>query len=225
MEKEITSGAKAKEIHKMFSDLIGSEHIATSINLQIVIDLCNELKPVRVLELGGGIGTITYTLLENSSAIVDVYEDNSFCIDQLKKNLLSFKNRYNIINNYKLLPPARNYDLIVIDGGNGKKHDGGFADSIYYYLSYINTVKIIFVEGHRKMQSFWARKALRKKYWYSINVFKSEFEKGCSVIRCKASMSRLLKNINFIYWELRLWVMVKNYLSYKARKIKSLIWK
>ena len=35
-------------------------------------------KPKRVLELGGGIGTLTYCVLNYSEAIVEVYEENGF---------------------------------------------------------------------------------------------------------------------------------------------------
>lgn len=195
---------EALSVYNNFKNKAGLQHIATSVNIQILIDLCKRVKPARILEMGGGIGTITFLLLNYSQAIVDVYEDNEFCIEQLKNNLFQFEGRYNIIDNYRLLPPEREYDMVIVDGGNGKIHDGGFGKSVWFFIQYLSRLNIIFIEGFRKLQFFYVRDALKYKYHYTIQQYKGEVEKGCCILRCTPCRSRLLRYLNYIYWELRI---------------------
>src|SRR3989338_2078319 len=118
---------KAEEIYALFSAKSGSNEIAGITTMRAVVDFCKKNNPRTILELGGGIGTISYAVLSNCDATVDIYEHNDFCIAALNENLKDYKERFSIIPDYLMLPPKREYDLIIIDGGKGKhERDGGF---------------------------------------------------------------------------------------------------
>ena len=111
--------------------------------------------------------------MKHSQAEVDIYEVNEFCINALKKNLTEFEGRYTIINSYCMLPPNREYDFMIIDGGRGKPQDEGFAEAPFFFLRYIQSIKTIYVEGVRTVQLFWAYKGLlsclkNKRFIYLI---------------------------------------------------------
>src|SRR3989338_1129803 len=216
---------EAMEIYRKFQEQTGSQHIATPVNLEALIRLCQEYKPKRILELGGGIGTISYTLLSSSEAILDIYEDNEFCQNKLKENLIKFEGRYQVISSYRVLPPAQQYDLIVVDGGNVKSWDGGFNQAIWFYVHYLKSLKLFYFEGYRRLQRFWARKALRHRYIYKLIKYdKMEWEgaswKGGLLIECRPSNSAVLRFLNFVYWELVEWYPIKNFLQYRFGRLK-----
>ena len=217
---------QAVEIYQKFQQQTGSERIATPVNLEALLRLCREIKPQRILELGGGIGTISYTLLNNSEAALDIYEDNEFCQKKLRENLAPFMGRFQILETYRLLPPSREYDLIVVDGGNGKSWDGGFNQAIWFYLHYLKSVKTIYVEGYRRLQRFWARNALRHRYLYNLVQYdKMDWEgiswKGGLLMECRPSSSAIFRFLNFVYWELIEWYSIKNFLEYRWGRFKS----
>ena len=114
--KEIKISEEAINIYRAFKQKEGSEQIAGPITIQVILNICQN-NPKRILEMGGGIGTISYTLLKNSDAFVDIYEVDDFCLNKLKENLSGLEGRYQIIENYRILPPQREYDLIIVDGG------------------------------------------------------------------------------------------------------------
>jgi hypothetical protein len=66
-------GKEAYGIYKLFKFDLGDSgsKAAKPNNIQTIIDICKEKNPKRVLELGGGNGTITYALMKNSGAVVD----------------------------------------------------------------------------------------------------------------------------------------------------------
>src|SRR3989339_1817628 len=105
------------EIYDKFKSQSGSQNIASPVTISVLSKMCAIERPKRILEMGGGIGTISYTLLKNSDAFIDIYEDNDFCRNKLKENLSQFSGRFQIIDTYRILPPVREYDLVIIDGG------------------------------------------------------------------------------------------------------------
>src|SRR3989344_2117964 len=157
-----------REIYTLFKNKDGSEAIAGIATLEAVVSLVKEDNPKTVLELGGGLGTISYAILKNSNATLDIYEHNEYCRNELKKNLKGVEDRYTIITDYVYLPPKREYDLIVVDGGKGSgKYQGtGYPQLIAAYLQSLSSIKTIFIEGQRKSQKYWILEALHSRYIY-----------------------------------------------------------
>ena len=160
----------------------------------------------RVLEMGGGIGALSYTLLKHSNAFVDIYEDNEFCIGELKKNLKEFEGRYQIINTYRMLPPEQVYDIAVVDGGNGIPGDGGYAQAAQLFLEYLNSIHVVYIEGYRGLQRDLVRRALQKKYVCAFRVHKQIYVEGKKwvgglEVRCKKSNSAFARWMDFMFWE------------------------
>jgi len=191
-----------QEIHNFFKEKEGSQSIAGIATLEAIVSLCKRDRPATILELGGGVGTISFALLKNCDATIDIYEQNDFCAKMLKENLKEMEGRYTIIPDYIYLPPKREYDLIVVDGGKGKGKDGGFPQVICSYINSLSSVKTIFVEGQRKSQKYWILEALRTRFLYTPTKYKDPTggKKGCLQIDCRPCSSELLRIINHLYW-------------------------
>lgn len=74
-----------KKIHENFKQKPGSETIAGLETLENISEMVKKEEIKNVLELGSGIGTISYCILVNSGANLDLYEPNEFCIGELPK--------------------------------------------------------------------------------------------------------------------------------------------
>ena len=104
---------EALEIHRLFAAKAGAEHISSPVGLHVLLNICDETRPKRVLEIGAGIGTLSFALLKYTNAQVDMIEDNAFCLGQLKKNLVDFDTaRYTLSTDYQhFILPIQAYDL------------------------------------------------------------------------------------------------------------------
>lgn len=194
------------KIYKYFKTLPGSEHIGKPVTIDVLINACKEIRPKRVLEMGGGIGALSYTLLKYSDAFIDIYEDNEFCRKELEKNLAEFEGRFQIIDTYRMLPPSQIYDIAVIDGGMGNPGDGGYATAAQLFLEYIDSIKVVYIEGYRGIQRDTVRKALQKKYICTFKAHKQIFVEGQKwvgglEIRCKRAESSVMRWLIFLFWE------------------------
>ena len=152
---------KALEIFNTFKKKEGSKHIATPLSIQVVRMLAKRSK--KILEIGSGIGTLSYTILANSDVWLTMYEDNAFCIGELKKNLREFYGRSTLITSYTKMPPEQYFDLVIVDGGNGQEHDGGYKKFIFDLFS-TTYPKVIYIEGVRRPQRRMIRDALRGRF-------------------------------------------------------------
>lgn len=218
----------AIDIYTTFKEKRGSEFISKPVSIDFFVKFCKKENPQKILELGAGIGTISYTLLKYSDSFIDMYEENDFCKDKLKENLSEFKGRYHIIPSYKMLPPKEHYDLIVVDGGGSKKGDTGYTKAIYLFIRHIRSLKVIYFEGSRKLQQIWARKALKERFIYTLTKHKpieigGEHLIGGTEYRCKPVRSFLIRYINYLFVEVREWYPIKYFLKYNLKKIKSLL--
>ena len=81
-------------VHKKFADLAGVDHIATISNMQALYDICIEIKPKRVLEIGAGGGTMTTLLMNITDAHVDAYEDIDYVIEYFKENMKRYEKQH-----------------------------------------------------------------------------------------------------------------------------------
>lgn len=152
---------EAMAIYHAFKKKEGSEHIATPLSIHAVRMLAEKSK--NILEIGSGIGTLSHAILASSHATLVTYEDNAFCIGQLKKNLDQFRGRYILLTSYKEMPSVEYLDLVIVDGANGQDHDGGYKRFIYDLFARIHP-KIVYIEGIRRPQRTMIREALRGRF-------------------------------------------------------------
>jgi len=198
---------KAEDIYDLFKFKLakgqGSKS-AKPTTIQAIIDLCEELQPKNVLEIGGGTGTITYTVVKNSKAWVDVYEHLPFCREQMKSNI--GKGRYNIYESYQLLP-RRDYDLVIVDGGVANDHHDGYEAIAELFIRYLRSVKVVYVEGRRDLQRKQVRRALRDKGMYKIvrhadKLYNGKILAGGQEYRVYPTDSEILKTLCHWFWNI-----------------------
>jgi len=107
----------AADIHRVFSAKPHSQHIASKFALAHLAAILRTHKIESVLEIGAGIGTMTYLLLSMlpDSAAVECTEDNEICLSSLDANLpREMRSRLIIHRHAHLVAGA--FDLVVIDG-------------------------------------------------------------------------------------------------------------
>jgi len=213
---------EALGIYDSFSKKEGSQHIATPVTIQALLDITKKVSPEYALEMGSGIGTLTYTILKNTQASVDVYEDNDFCKNALSQNLASFAGRYFVVSDYNQKPPHTNYDLFIVDGGSGKNEDGGVMKIVQSLIGAAENVGVVYIEGGRHVQRALLRKTLSKRFIYRLVEYKSvslngrDF-KGGLAIYCTSRKNPIIRFINYIYWEITEWTSLKNAITYRLR--------
>ena len=219
---------ESDDIYKMFKfDLVkgqGSKPAKPS-TIQVMKNLC-KMCPKNILELGGGTGTITYTLLSNSNAHIDVYEQTDFCRDQLNENLKEFKGRYTIHPSYMTLPPRRDYDIMVVDGAEAKDHEYGYGAVAELFLRYLRDVKTVYIEGRRGKQRRQVRRALRSKgiYWihrHSDKLYNGEFLAGGQEIHFWKTNNKFLRFLNYWFWETLMWFNAARIKPFYRKDIKQ----
>jgi hypothetical protein len=216
---------ESRAAFELFSKKEGAQYIATPVTLEAMLDMDRDSRMARVLEMGAGIGTITYTLLKYTNAHVDTYEDNEFCKAALKTNLTGFEDRYTLLTDYKIDPPARVYDLVVIDGGGGKGEDGGTMPIVQKIAAHIDA-RTYYIEGGRHQQRTLLRRELAKRFVYRLvqydyATYMGVSYKGGLAIVCMPASSALLRKLNFYYWELIEWTPVKYAIQYRWGQFKK----
>ena len=155
---------EAIAIYRRFKALPGSEHIGKPVSIDALIGMCRRLRASHIVEMGCGIGALSYTLLAHSDAFVDIYEDNEFCQKALAENLKEFAGRFRVIDTYRLLPPSLDYELAVIDGGTGQDKDGGHRLAACHILLGQDRLSGVYIEGYRGLQRDLVRSTLRDRY-------------------------------------------------------------
>ena len=109
------------ETYKYFSNLEGNQHIASEFALKKIIDIVKNYNVKNVLELGLGIGSISYGILEFSMEY-DKHikyigtESNGFCLEVLPKYLKNKYDKIQIFGELNEVPDDEKFDLIIIDG-------------------------------------------------------------------------------------------------------------
>lgn len=136
--------ALAGEVYDLFRRKPGAEHIASRFALAHLSSILSMQKPCRVLEMGAGIGTITYLLCHHpcSPERIVSTEENDFCLQQLETNIpQSCLKRIELITNpvdISLL--KEKFDMIIFDS----QHDDIDITNI------LGEGTVCFVEGSRK---------------------------------------------------------------------------
>lgn len=176
--------------------MINKNHAGGEATINAIKEICK--KDIKdVLELGGGTGLLTRTVLENSNANIDVYEHLTYFQKQVSQN-----SRVKLIGGYDKLPPKREYDLIIIDGGKSEK-EGAFRRFIASALASLDKIEYIIIEGQRKSQRYWVVETIWREYTYTPKTIGGK--KGYCVLACKKEKSFLKKFINHLYYRKKIY--------------------
>jgi predicted O-methyltransferase YrrM len=137
----------AHTINARFRKLPGSDKIASPQSIQGVIGTIRSERPRAILEVGTGIGTLTFaivgTLAEiSSTATVVCVETNEFCLGQLRANLGSSLQRVTLVHDVNQLK-RKSFEFAIIDGGT-LEHAA--------YADFIAPHGIILIDGFRQKQ-------------------------------------------------------------------------
>jgi hypothetical protein len=151
--------AVAREVSNLFKAKSGSQEIAQEDALSQIGRIFYDVQPTSVLDLGSGIGTISYFLSRlNTDANFELYlyEVNEYCQETLKKNLEGLN--FHLIKSVQELSQLSNsIDFVIIDDFIDFDHTKRLISTC--------KPKAVFIEGHRRMQRLFVFKSFR-----SLNV-------------------------------------------------------
>ncbi len=214
-----------------FVNRVGASEIATREALRIVENWILKLEPRLIIEIGSGIGTITRLVAKvaTEDAKIIAFEKNSWCRDRFTENL-SFTNILLISNFQDLVNLGQiNVDLLIVDDFLDLEKTDELVKTF--------RPKVIFIEGHRRMQQLYFAKSLFRskiEFKYRNNgATKDSYKGGVSFVTSRfsefdgyAAMSNtiliLLRiNISLVYSkirEIRAKIHVKKFLkNFKLR--------
>jgi precorrin-6B methylase 2 len=144
----------AEENYAYFVGKVGATEIATKEALRLIQAWINASQAQSILEIGSGIGTITRLICmsANPDTKILAYEKNQWCRDRFQenfdfKNVEIFQELSGLLNNRTV-----NVDLCIIDDF--------LNDSETNQLIRKFNPKIVFIEGHRRIQQLFFAKAL-----------------------------------------------------------------
>nr|WP_315217597.1 hypothetical protein [uncultured Flavobacterium sp.] len=138
----------AADTYKYFSSLDGNQHIASEYALKKIIDIIEKYKICDVIELGVGIGSISFSVLEyakvkNRKINYSGTESNEFCLGVLPHYLNSYFEQIKIFKNLDTIVSSKKFELIIIDGKE---------ENLFKVKDLISKKGIIIIEGDRKPQ-------------------------------------------------------------------------
>lgn len=142
----------ARQIWNTFKEKEGSRHIASPVAIAALTSWLRYEKPNRILEIGAGIGTLTYSAVKTLNRIFPTrnyslisLESNSFCCHELAKNLAAFKDDFTTFSDVSDIPKdSKDFDFVITDGGNEAQTE---------LFSSLSQRAFIFIEGNRREQS------------------------------------------------------------------------
>lgn len=174
----------AIEIHDRYAQQVGSEQIASLISIQTLVELLETKKPNQILELGAGIGTLTQVCLQKSSGMLTSVENNEWCIDRLRKNMLDFR-KFSLVTKYQLLDLGSEADFLIIDANNGIYN----VEKLIINSPHLSTV---FIEGHHLAHRLNISRTLNKlgKRQTLFDVRASRGKKGCAYFEIHENYSK-----------------------------------
>ncbi len=147
----------AREVYERFRAKPGSARIASAFALAHLAALLRERRPRSALEIGAGIGTVTWALLAHPVGVERVVatEDVPFCLEQLDRNLTQeMKNRLHLVTEPRTFASVQGpFDLLIIDG----------VWDWEAVAARLREGSACFVEGQRKRERADLREALRRR--------------------------------------------------------------
>lgn len=212
----------AVETYKYFSDLEGNQHIASEFALKKIIDIIENYKIKNVLELGLGIGSISYSVLEYSKhKNLEINyigtESNEFCLEVLPKYLNFHFEKIKIFNSLNDLVSTNKFDLIIIDGKE---------ENLVKVKEMISKRGLIMIEGDRMPQLELVKSVFPKHKHARIisnrlnlnygpcSVYPSFYIGGVHLIFINPNF---FQNINFIYYK------IITAIRYRFRYLKKIL--
>ncbi len=138
----------ANEFYNKFSSAEGNQHIASLFALKKTLDILKLYKPKNILEIGLGIGSVSYTILEyckRNEIEINYFgtEANEFCLKQLPLNLENHYGKIILYDSIDKINEELKFDFIIIDGAD---------DSLEKIKNQTTVNCCIFIEGDRKFQ-------------------------------------------------------------------------
>lgn len=205
--KTLKHTTDAARIHRTFKALAGSEHIASDFAIGALVKWIRKLRPHRVLEVGAGIGTLTFALCSLKQEIpfeLITVEWNGFCQNAMRDNLSEQRGDYQQISSMDELGEFEPLDLVVIDGG---EQDARF-------ISRLSPRAVIFIEGFMDKKHSLIHETYKGKRQYIWSNFRSsDRRKGIWIFRFEPTT------------EERAWFAANNFINrvYSAAKRRGLI--
>lgn len=139
---------KAEEYYQYFSGLEGNQHIASLFAIEKILDIIEFNKPKRILEVGLGIGSIAYSIIDFLT-LKDMEfeycgtESNPFCLEKLPENLNDYFRKILIFSSLEEMGSFSKFDFVIVDG---------LDDAIEKVRDLISFNGVIFIEGDRSIQ-------------------------------------------------------------------------
>ncbi|MFZ2285188.1 MAG: hypothetical protein WAV86_15070 [Lutibacter sp.] len=195
----------AIETYKYFSSLEGNKHIASEFALKKIIDIIENYKIINILELGLGIGSISYCILEFSkrNGIPINYfgtESNEFCLNVLPKYLKDHFDNIQIFDSLNKVPYNAKFNMIIIDGKD---------ESLTKIKEIIANRGIVIIEGDRMPQLERIRNSFPNSlYVRLISNYRSPIygpfssKDWCGGIQLVFVNPNLWQKLNFLYYKL-----------------------
>lgn len=139
---------QAEEYYRYFSTLEGNQHIANLFAIEKILDVIAFNKPKKILEVGLGIGSISYSIIDflsNKHADFEYFgtEANEFCLNELPKNLNNYYSKINLYSSIEKIETDNKFDFVIIDGAD---------ESIERIKNLVADNGVIFIEGDRRNQ-------------------------------------------------------------------------
>ena len=141
----MTTDKAGIDTYKYFSTLEGNQNIATEFALKIITKFVKSYRPKNILELGLGIGSISYAILHYCNATNQKInyvgtEANEFCLEVLPKYLKEYYSQVTIFKTLDNVSNTEKFDFVIIDGKD---------ESLSKVKDIISKHGIIIIEGDR----------------------------------------------------------------------------
>jgi protein-L-isoaspartate O-methyltransferase len=139
---------QAERYYRYFSGLPGNKHIANLFAIEKLLDIIRIQRPQKILEIGLGIGSISYSImdylhLKNKTTEYHGTEANDFCLSVLPNNLKEYYQKIILYKSINEIDKNKYFDMVIVDGSD---------DALERVSELISKNGIIFIEGDRKSQ-------------------------------------------------------------------------
>jgi hypothetical protein len=208
----------AIQTYKYFSGLDGNQHIASEFALRKVIKISERYKIKNVLELGLGIGSISYCILNFSKEVNTKInyigtESNEFCLEVLPKYLKDHFHKIQIFDDLNNVTSKEKFDLVIIDGKD---------ENLLKIKNMISNSGIIIIEGDRIPQLELVRSSFPNSLFTRLisnykNPYYGPFSASdwCGGIQLIFVNPNFYQKMNFIYYK------ITTSIKYRLRAIKN----
>ena len=208
---------EAIKYYKYFSELEGNQHIASEYGLISILKIVDSFKIKKVLELGLGVGSISYSILRHCDSRKKQVEYtgteyNEFCLSVLPKYLGKYYGQIQLCRNIDSNPDDTRFDLVIIDGQD---------ENLEKIKAMISNHGIVIIEGDRQPQLTIVRKIFPRSIYTRIisdrkhpvyGPFNSGWGGGIQLIFINPTIFQFI-----FYLKQRLYTAIK----YRLRVVKS----